>query len=174
MKFNKIPTPSLYDTARFLSKVEFGGRNECWNWTSTTDGKYGKMSVGESEFKAHRIAFFIFNSRQPNLDLDICHSCDNTLCVNPAHLSEGTRSENLQDMVRKGRRVFNTPKGDRNPCVKLSDATIQEIRDRYVPRVVTTRQLAKEYGVARSLIHRIVTNQQRVNDAPKETAQQVA
>lgn len=171
----EIPKLTSRDVARFLSKVTFADEDSCWIWKANTDGRYGKFAIGTQEFKAHRVAFFIFWNRQPDLAKDICHSCDNPPCVNPYHLSEGTRSENLRDMVAKNRRVFYTPKGDRNPCVKLTDAQVEEIRSRYIPRKVSTRRLAKEFGVARSLIHRIVTNQQRVpNDATKEATQQMA
>lgn len=33
----------------------------------------------------------------------IMHSCDNPKCVNPAHLSQATNSDNIKDMHRKDR-----------------------------------------------------------------------
>jgi len=35
--------------------------------------------------------------------MDICHTSDNRKCINPSHLFEGTRKENMQDAVTKGR-----------------------------------------------------------------------
>lgn len=163
MKFKPIPNDiRLREIARFFSYIQFGHRDECWLWQGGSDGRYGKFAIGGEEYKAHRIACLIFTGHAPATDLDICHSCDNPPCVNPAHLFAGTRSENLQDMVRKGRRTWTAiPRGDRNPCTKLSDATVSEIRAVYGKGGVSTRKLAEQYQVARSLVHRIVTNKSR-------------
>ena len=50
----------------------------------------------------HRLFYFLYNnSINPNLIL--LHSCDTPLCVNPAHLSEGTPMDNKRDSIQKGR-----------------------------------------------------------------------
>jgi len=37
----------------------------------------------------------------PFVGLEICHRCDVPACVNPAHLYEGARRENMQDAAKK-------------------------------------------------------------------------
>jgi hypothetical protein len=58
--------------------------------------------------------------------MQACHTCDNPICVNPAHLYEGTVSDNKKDMVARGR----STKGVKNPMVKLSVQDVILIRDR--------------------------------------------
>lgn len=51
--------------------------------------------------------------------------------------------------------TFSFP-GEQNPSSKLTREQVEQIRARYVPRKVGLAQLAKEYGVGTSAIHRIV------------------
>ena len=51
--------------------------------------------------KAHRIAYLI--TREDPGPAEVLHSCDNTLCVRPDHLSLGTHADNMRDMIAKGR-----------------------------------------------------------------------
>lgn len=51
------------------------------------------------------------------------HSCDNPSCVNPDHLSLGTRTENMQDAKRKGRNA----RGEGHGRSKLSCRDVEMI-----------------------------------------------
>jgi hypothetical protein len=68
----------------------------------------------------------------------------------------GTQAENVADMVKKGRRRGGDVSGEKNPQSRLTWKDVDEIRRRYVPRRVTLRQLADEYGVSETTVSLVV------------------
>lgn len=89
------------DIKRFMNKVAI--LESCWIWTSTRQVRgYGKMWLNGKQQSAHRISYKIFNG-EINEGMVIMHSCDNTSCVNPEHLTQGTTKENSIDREKKGR-----------------------------------------------------------------------
>lgn len=117
---------------RFKAKLDIKSDSECWNWTGSLNGKgYGSFNPGKLAPKfptkiAHRIAYYIEHG---NIDLDllVCHSCDNPSCCNPAHLWQGTVQDNQKDMKDKGR----APRGSKQGMSKLTEADVKAIRTMY-------------------------------------------
>jgi hypothetical protein len=132
----------------------------CWLWTAGCNAKgYGVFNKGTGEGKAlaHRMAYEFTTGA--SLDAPcLLHRCDVRNCVNPAHLHPGTRAENNQDMREKGRAVCVLGKaiGEDHPQAKLTEHQVQEIRNRYRPYHVTRAQLARSYGVSRTMIGEIL------------------
>ncbi len=157
-----IPIPNMTerDKARFWKKVDRPSPDACWNWyeRGITINGYGKFFLAGDEFRAHRISHFIATGNDPGA-LNVCHSCDNRACCNPMHLFLGTQSENLRDAVRKGRFAPKGMKGEANHKAKLTDEIVIEIRTRYATESLGHKRLAETYGVAHSLINRIVRGQ---------------
>lgn len=94
---------------RFWPKVEKAGPGDCWLWTAGVDGHgYGKVKIEGRCLKASRVSWELHNGAIPE-GLDVCHSCDTPLCVNPSHLWLGTQLDNMRDMAAKGRRAVRKP-----------------------------------------------------------------
>jgi hypothetical protein len=91
---------------RFWLKVEKSA-DGCWVWTASTRNGYGRFSVEGSEEYAHRYSYQLSRGDIPD-GLIVRHRCDNPLCVRPDHLELGTKAENSQDMVERGRSTPNS------------------------------------------------------------------
>lgn len=76
----------------------------CWLWMlSVNDDGYGTTAIGRTGVLAHRAAFqFSAGTLIPD-GMNVLHRCDTPSCVNPDHLFLGTHTDNMRDMVRKGR-----------------------------------------------------------------------
>jgi hypothetical protein len=73
-----------------------------WQGTKAING-YGQAGYRGKNAIVHRRLYQIIHGVTLSKDHDVCHSCDVRLCVNPAHLWLGSRSDNMHDSVKKGR-----------------------------------------------------------------------
>jgi len=136
--------------ARFWSKVDRRGADECWPWTASINtGGYGQFIIKAGLIRrAHQMALYL--SGNPRIgDLHALHSCDNRACCNPAHLRWGTIAENAWDKSQRGR--CRDTSGERNANHKLTEADVRQIRE----TDGTHRALAAAYGVAHTVIGQI-------------------
>lgn len=135
---------------RFFKNVKKAD-NGCWEWTGSVAGvapmQYAKFSINRTSLRAHRWIYEVTNNVKIREGMYLCHSCDNTICVNPAHLFQGTAKDNMQDCAKKGRL----------PQATISDELIRLIQSQYV--YGSGYNLAKKYKVSRSTITRIIHKQ---------------
>ena len=133
--------------------------NGCIEWRGQigTNG-YGTVTAEGRARSAHRVAFALSRGPIPEGML-VCHTCDNRICVNPAHFWLGTHAENSQDAKRKGRLARKPRTIPRPPRVELTDADVAQIRAEY-DAGVRCRVLAKRYGYSyhgmRGIVLRLV------------------
>ena len=151
---------------RFFSRFTIDEKTKCWNWNGAlTSYGYGVIA-GEINGKryvpkgqqmlAHRVSWILHYGDIPDGDgahgMVVMHICDNRGCVNPKHLRLGSQSENVKDMIVKGRKVSGTPSGVQHWGSSIKD---QSVIDLICSTTGNTKALAEQYGVAESTIKRI-------------------
>jgi len=132
---------------RFWSRVD--KTTDCWIWNGSINGRgYGRLGYNGIIILAHRLSWFLTHGEMPKGI--VMHSCDNRLCVNPSHLSEGTCKDNTQDMIRKGRHCHGTKVNG----VRLNEDLVKVIRIK-LSEGAKIAHLAREYEVSAFAIHSI-------------------
>ena len=128
----------------------------CWIWLGNGDEEnYGRVPGGHFQRRAHRVSWETSVGRIPR-GAYICHSCDTTLCVNPAHLFVGTAADNARDREAKGRRTILTRAA--HGMAKLTEEEVGEIREIYAAGGYSQHRLAREYGVCQATIFYVLKN----------------
>ncbi len=151
----------------------------CWNWTGCVSrsarAAYPCMRVNGKTQRVHRVMNAVVHGPLPR-DVNVLHSCDNMLCINPEHTFRGTIADNNRDRRRKRRdfwfkspvaaaqawaraSALRTPEqrhhsGERNGQSKLTEADVRAIRS--LSGTMTHREMAERFGVSRSTIGVII------------------
>lgn len=128
--------PTVERFWRFVDKSK-----ACWIWTgSKTSAGYGKIWDNRTEL-AHRFSYKLAFGPIPK-GLYVCHHCDNPSCVNPEHLFIGTNSDNLRDLVNKGK--FHPATGEAHGSARLTSEEVRRIRN----ETMTARAAAALFGIS--------------------------
>lgn len=138
---------------RFWSRVD--KTEGCWVWKGAKmQNGYGTITVNYRKWYVHRYSWFLIYGVEPKDNLFLLHSCDNPLCVNPKHLSEGTAADNSSDMAMKGR---SPHLGERSPHAKLTESKVIELRGRIrngESQASISREFKISIGVVNEVYHR--------------------
>ncbi len=110
------------------------------------DNGYIMLALNGKRVRGHRASYTHYKGVIPK-GMIVMHTCDNRECINPNHLLLGTKSDNTQDMIKKGRQVTCLGKSKR----KLTDKEIEVIKT----SELSSYQLAKIYPVSSTHIRRI-------------------
>jgi hypothetical protein len=150
---------------RFWDKVEVGA--ECWEWTGNrSTGGYGQFWMNGKLNPATHFAWLLATGCLVPEGLHVCHHCDNRGCVRFDHLFVGTRLDNMQDCVRKGRNIMQThpersslrdgaiqrQRGSSHHHSRLGESDVEQIRERRNEKAVV---LAEEFGITAGHVRRL-------------------
>lgn len=117
--------------ARFWNKVYKGSGNKCWIWIGAiADDGYGRFYLEKGQggmVRPHRYLYELATKQKLDPDEELLHSCDVTICVNPDHLSPGTKTDNMQD--RSSKRRFSNGHGIRGMDRKGRALRARQLRD---------------------------------------------
>lgn len=135
---------------RLKEKIKVDPESGCFIWLGAKSGgprgslnhKYGYIRVDGKSLRAHRVMYEIEKGSIPD-GLILRHTCDNPLCVNPAHLLPGTQFNNVQDMISRNR--DRHPVGEANHS-KLTEANVLSIKCE-AAKGASRMDLAEKYGV---------------------------
>lgn len=152
---------------RFWKKVSKKGVDDCWEWNGTMlSHGYGVLTKGgdgrvSKTIPAHRAMWLLNTGYMPQTHEFICHKCDNRKCVNPNHLFIGRCSDNIRDMVIKGRHFTKTKpericRGSKHTNAKLNEERVFTMRILRANSKIGMRTLAKMFGVSRITARRAV------------------
>ncbi len=153
-----MPKAAINTPEEFWTFVESSNPNGCWAWQrgKTTAG-YGVFYMCGKEHHYAHIFAYEQTSGLPvpkKMGLEVCHTCDNPICCNPAHLFLGTHADNMRDMVAKGRKRVCS--GERNPSAKLTELAVLSILQMHASGEYKQSELALKFGVSQFVISKIV------------------
>lgn len=145
---------------RFAEKVDKGGPDECWPWKPPADRNgYGVFFVSPERgmVPAQAFAVELATGTPCPPGHEGCHHCDNPPCCNPAHVYYGTRQDNVDDKVSRGRQL----RGSQMTQAKLTEADVLAMRERFAAGE-SMGLLAAEYGVTTSTVSNVVNGRRGV------------
>lgn len=147
--------PRFENTLKHILKRTVLTQKGCLEWKGALfkDG-YAHFRLNKVDGRGHRLIYSFFNGKIPE-KMQVCHKCDNPLCINIKHLFLGTCLQNRKDCLNKNRQA----RGETGGNSKLTDAIVLEIRKikaNSTKKKWGRRELCKKYGISESTIGKIL------------------
>lgn len=140
------------DVIRFHTKYIKMEPDKCWSWQGTIHPNgYGAFKLNGIPQHAHRVMWYCTYGPFDWI-MEICHKCDNQLCVNPSHLFIGTHGDNMKDRDDKDRQS----KGELHGMAFLTEQSVLQMIQ-LSKEGVSARKIARRFKVSHVQAWRIVT-----------------
>jgi len=122
-----------------FKNVNMAMPDECWPWKGKINNKDKRPYVTIEGIRrpAYVIVYELYSGEQA-MGRYILHSCDNSVCCNPHHLSWGSHQDNMDDMKKR----------DRHGLPKTVVRAIKNL----LADSKTHQEIATLYGVSRETI----------------------
>ena len=122
-----------------FKNVDMATPDECWPWKGKVNAKDQRpyLTIAGVRRAAYVIVYELYSGEQA-LGRYILHSCDNSICCNPHHLSWGSHQDNMDDMKKRDR--HGLPK------------TVVRAITNLLGESKTHQEIATLYGVSREII----------------------
>lgn len=137
--------------------IEVEPTDECieYRYRLNAEGYSQPRITSSKAIMAHRFSY-CWNKGVPYDSINglcVMHSCDNPCCVNPKHLSVGTKGENNADRARKKRSSVSIK------MRKLTPVDVATIKERHAKavgydKVNGINALARDFGVDSNVIYK--------------------
>ena len=153
--WNKDPQNKIINLKKSFDSNVVKIDNDCWGWKGIFfKAGYGQMWFMGKQINASRVSWIIHNGSIPN-KLWVLHKCDNPPCTNPDHLFLGTCSDNVKDMIKKGRKKISMGIDKKNS--KLNNEKVIEIR-KLIEQKTPYKEISQKFSISIASISGIKYN----------------
>lgn len=135
--------------AKFETHIFPEPNSGCWLWDGLVVAStgYAKFHVGlDKTVLAHRFSYMKYKGEIPK-GLQVRHTCDVKICVNPDHLLLGTALDNAQDAILRNK----YRRGERHAMAKLNKNQVLKIKE----STATISEIARHFCISRMHVKRI-------------------
>lgn len=154
-KWNNNPENKIDQLRDLLDKYTIKNENACWGWKGPLyPNGYAQAVFMQRALNASRASWFIHHGLIKNNEW-VLHKCDNPPCTNPDHLFLGTCKDNVQDMIRKGRKVVR--KGSKVHFARINEEKAKEIKQLLKDKF-TLKYISEKFGIHISAVSAIKNN----------------
>lgn len=152
----RLPIDANADFVSRIMRRTVPNDSGCIEWQGATGKKgHGRINYGGRLYSPHCVIWVAHHGQIPSGQL-VCHKCDNPRCVNIEHLFLGSFSDNVRDMIAKGRN--SQKRGAQHKLATHTDADAIRVRELWL-QGWSQREIVAISGCARAFIMKVLSGE---------------